>query len=611
MNLAAGLALLAAAGAAAGTGLQESIPWVRVATPHFEVVAEVPAGDAATVARRLEAFRSLVEASLPAGSAAALQPTLAVVFATDRAFSSFTPTSSQGGQAARVAAFVGLDESAPGLSFPLERGDKALGVVLHEYARVLLRRMPLWFMEGAAEVYGTAAPTEDGRRLRVGGPVVLNVRLLREASMPLAELLGATRAPGGMPGQVFYAQSWALAHYLLLGDEERARRVPSFLARAAAGDPAVKAFEEAFGPLAEIERELRRYVEGGARGVREVELPAASEAVPLPPPEVEAALGRLLFQAGRAADAETRLRRALTGDPSLVEAHLSLGLLQLGQGRFTEALDRFAKAQELAPASLPTAFHLARAVLRSPVPVEDGRVEAARAALAKVLVPSVRAAGAWTVLGALSGRLGRLEEAERALRTALDLEPARLEAVAELADVLVAGERFDEAERLLDSARGLAERTGTDLGPWRERVATEREVARIRADLAEVASASAGEAPITRRTGRWLAPPVYRTTAPGEERTHGLLQRIDCGTGRVTVEVATAGGPIRLTATSLTHIQAISYRDGFEGLLACGPRREREPVFVTWRPSAAGGGPATVKGTIVALEFLGEEYLPR
>jgi len=604
------------AGTAAGTGAaQERATWVRVATPGFEVVAEVSPEQAIDIARRLEAFRSMVEEGLP-NPAGALQPALAVVFASDAAFSSFTP--SQPGQAAKVAAFVALDESSPCLSFHLERGDESLRTVLHEYARVLLRQTPLWFMEGAAEVYGEARMAGDGRAFRVGDPVALNVLLLRGNFLPLAELLGARRAPSGAAGQAFYAQSWALAHYLLLGSETHARQVAPFLARAAAGTPVVKAFEESFGPLADVERELRRYIERKAWGEKQYALPDAPQAAPMAPAEVETALGRLLFHAGRDADAEARLERALAADASLPGAHLALGLLRVRQGRIAEALGRLERARALAPESLAPAFHLAKAALRAGE-ADDETLEAARAGLERLLSPAVRAAEPWAVLGMLSGRLGRLDEAERALRTALDLAPGRLQTIAELADVLAVREKFDEAERLLDSAQEAAARTGTDLGPWRERVAREREVARIRGDLQKAASLGRAEAaprPRTRggRTGRWLIPPGYRQTGPGEQRTHGLLRRIDCETGHITVQVATADGTRRFTAKSLAAVQAVSYREGFEPLLACGPRREMEPVFVTWKPAAGaggGGGARALEGTLVVLEFLGEEYLPR
>lgn len=71
------------------------------------------------------------------------------------------------------------------------------------------------------------------------------------------------------------------------------------------------------------------------------------------------------------------------------------------------------------------------------------------------------------------------------------------------------------------------------------------------------------------------------------------------------VHLATEEGPLRLAANALADVQAISYRADFESLLACGAWRTLEPVFVTWRP----GG--TAAGTIVALEFLGNEYRPR
>ncbi len=614
------------AGAAASTGAaQEQASWVRVATPRFEVVAEVSPKRAVEVARRLEAFRSMVEENLPdAAAALQLQPALAVVFARDAAFSSFTPN--QPGRVSRVAAFVGLDPLSPCLSFHLEREDESLRMALREYARVLLRQTPLWFMEGAAEVYGAVRMSDDGRAFRLGEPVALNVLILRSNFLPLSEILDARRAPTGGAGHAFYAQSWALAHYLLLGSEAHARQVAPFLARAAAGTPVVKAFEESFGPVAEMERELRRYIERENWGEKRYALPDAPQAVPMAPAEAETALGRLLFHAGRDADAEARLKRAIATDPSLWAAHLALGLLRARQGQGAEALGSLEKARALAPESLVPAFYLARTALRVQATgsADDETLESARAGLEKVLSPAVKVVEPWSVLGALLGRLGRLEEAERALRTALDLAPGHLQTIAELVDVLVVTERFDEAERLLDSAREAAVRTGSDLGPWRQRVAYERDVARIRADLEKAASLDRPKTlgPVKdkkveshARTGRWLMPPDYRQTGPDEKRTHGLLRRIDCQAGHITVHVATADGTRRFTAKSLAAIQGISYREGFEPLLGCGPLRGMEPVFVTWKPAAGaaagGSAPRAIEGTVVAVEFLGEEYLPR
>ena len=590
-----------------GAAAQPGTPWSRVAAPRFVLSAEMPAGRADEVARRFELFQSAIAEVAP-DAAPSLLPPFVVVFASQRDFSAFLPE----GQVARVAAFVGLDETAPCVTFHAEGGRESFRAAFREYARVILRRTPLWFMEGAAEVYGTLAADEDGRHARLGEPVALNLLILKSRFVPLADLLRTERAQPGPEGEIFYAESWALAHYLLIGNPSLSRQVPSYVARVSTGTPPLQAFEEAFGLLATVEKDLRRHLEGGAKATRDLELPPAREAAAMGPAEVQVTLGRLLFYAKRDEEAARRLQEALAADPSLPDAHLALGIVRLGQGRFEEAFERLEKARALQPESLAAAYYLARAALQVAGAVDEARVEDARAALAKALVPETRVAAAWEILGTLSGRLGRLDEAERALRRALELSPGRPPAVVELVDVCVARGRFDEAGRLLDSIKEAAARAGVDLAPWRERVAREREVARVRADIAKAAGLPATSAsPVEGRTGRWLIPPDYRQTGPGEERTHGVLQRIDCGPNGIVVQVGTAEGTTRFAAKALVNVQSISYREGLEPLLSCGARRELEPVFVTWRPGPDAPAGGDIRGTIVAIEFLGEEYLPR
>jgi tetratricopeptide (TPR) repeat protein len=615
------LAVLCLLGGQAGGAQPPS--WTRVVTPRFTVSAELPPEQAVAVTTRLEQFRAAIERALPEGRLPSILQTFVVVFATDESFRPYKPTH-QGGTAP-VSGFVVNDEFSPCLALHFERGEESYRTIFHEYAHLLVQRaapgVPLWFTEGAAEFYSTLAPADDGRSARLGRPVDRHVLLLRRRFVPLAQLLDTTRETAdwqGPEGQLFYAESWALVHYLLAGNHDLAGKVPAFLARLSSGAPQLRAFEEAFGQVALVERDLRNYVQRGSYPWRDLPVPAGDGGAPLEVPmsaaQVDATLGRLLFHLQRDAAAEERLQRALGSDSALFEAHLTLGLMRLRQQRFGDAVPAFERAQALQPGHLLVAHNLALAALQRSDTLDDERLERARAGLAKVLAPGTRASEPWGVLGALSGRLGMLEEAERGLRLALELSPDRLPTLLELIDVCVAREKFDEAERVLESAAPRAARAGLDLSPWRDRVAGEREIARVRADLLKAAASvpqaarpPAGEIP---RTGRWLVPPDYRKPAAGETKVHGLLQRIDCDPGRVVVHLAASDGPLRLEARAIADIMAISYREGFDPLLGCGARRGWEPVFATLRPAGQAASPPG-RGIIVALEFLGDEYLPR
>ena len=63
----------------------------------------------------------------------------------------------------------------------------------------------------------------------------------------------------------FYAESWALVHYLISGNPERRQQAAEYLRLAQAGTPPDQIFAKAFGAdPAALERELRAYVQSGS-----------------------------------------------------------------------------------------------------------------------------------------------------------------------------------------------------------------------------------------------------------------------------------------------------------------------------------------------------------
>jgi hypothetical protein len=88
---------------------------------------------------------------------------------------------------------------------------------LHRVTQANLGDAPAWLDEGLSEFWSTLKIERDGNR--VGGPVSRHVNTLRSQRLiPLAELMKVERgrydALGGRLG-LFYAQSWALVHYLM------------------------------------------------------------------------------------------------------------------------------------------------------------------------------------------------------------------------------------------------------------------------------------------------------------------------------------------------------------------------------------------------------------
>jgi tetratricopeptide (TPR) repeat protein len=80
----------------------------------------------------------------------------------------------------------------------------------------------VWFNEGLAEYYSTFTPAANGKTAMLGRPIARHVLLLRERFLPIADLIavdhGSPLYNEGERASIFYAESWALLHYLLKDD---------------------------------------------------------------------------------------------------------------------------------------------------------------------------------------------------------------------------------------------------------------------------------------------------------------------------------------------------------------------------------------------------------
>lgn len=138
--------------------------------------------------------------------------------------------------------------------------------------------------------------------------------------------------------------------------------------------------------------------------------------------------------------------RAQSLAPSLPEAHLALGAVQLGQGRSAEAASAFEKALQLAPADDAICRHIASAY------VALGRNEEAEAFYQKAI--DLRP-GFWenyNFKGASCLRTGKLEQAKALFRRVLELRPESDTGYNNLAAAHLLGGEFMEAEPLLRAA---------------------------------------------------------------------------------------------------------------------------------------------------------------
>jgi tetratricopeptide (TPR) repeat protein len=599
------LSLVGAARPATGTR------WTRVTTPHFVVSGDASADDVRQVAVRLEMLNTVFARVLPGAAERSLLPTFVIVFGGDRAFKPYQPVVD--GRAVPVGGYAIHDPLTPCMVIRLDRSDDSFRTIVHEYAHVLFDApgRPLWLTEGVADYYSTTLPNRDRRHVVLGDRIPDHVAQVSRWWVPIAQVVSRSRSAkiwNDQNGLSFYAESWLLVHYLTRRTPEHGAQLRRFVDLLATGVGEADAFEQAIGPSARVDADLRRYVSNGILAGEEVAMPAQVGVAPprmqpMSEAEVEATLGRLLFQLRRDDEALTRLNSALRLDPDLADAHATLGLMQIRQGHQADALESFRRANARASTSVPVAYHYALLELQANDAGRESRLVGAYSALERVLERRDGPPEALAVLGIVAGRLGRLDEAEPLLRNAAELEPTRFTTQLELANVSLRLGKFDEARAILRAQTARAEAHDVAiLGQRRGWLAMAEARASVREELADAAGLpDAGRDRAIERTGSFPVPPQLRTPGVGEERVLGLLDAVDCVGPGFVAKVTTRSGPVSLAASSFASVHLASARDDVSGALPCGPRPRREAVYVTW----------ATDHKLVAIEFLPKDLQQR
>jgi tetratricopeptide (TPR) repeat protein len=320
---------------------KEKDKWVRVETANFTLLSNAGSRRAAKVGKRLEQLREVLTET-----SKGMTYNLRADGTPDEAVAGYFVRSVDGN-------YVAIDASAEAQPYP---------VIYHEYLHYFLENnipaIPLWLNEGIAEFYSTFT-IRDGRA-EIGLFVQHHLLWLQQREwISLDDLFGVdTSSPiynEGDPRGTFYAQSWALAHYLLL-DERRRDRMGRLFRLVSQGTPSAEAFEQAIEiDLPTAQKELLEHLSSKYdRFIRYTPQENLDEqsavAVPLERREVLYHLGDLLLHhsplQGQAV--EGHLLAALELDPEFADAYAALAGLRLVQGRPDDAIELCEKTLAIA-----------------------------------------------------------------------------------------------------------------------------------------------------------------------------------------------------------------------------------------------------------------------
>ena len=221
---------------------------------------------------------------------------------------------------------------------------------------------------------------------------------------------------------MFYAQSWALVHYLFLGQRgARTKQIGVYLDALEKGRTLDEAFTTAFKcSKDELGGELTKYITDRKYPVLAIQRTAASsEGVgtveALREADAEALQADVLSRIGALDDAEKAANRALAVQPAHAKARVALARVRRAQDRRDEALTMLQAVAGEAGDDLAARLELA-STLQAAGRLEEARAEAARAVAANGQVPS-----AHYVLALTSAAVGPEAEADAAMTRLLAL----------------------------------------------------------------------------------------------------------------------------------------------------------------------------------------------
>ncbi|MDT4952671.1 MAG: hypothetical protein QOJ02_809 [Acidobacteriota bacterium] len=418
----------------ASTAVSAKENWTSIRSKNFLVIGNANEGEMRKVATRLEQFRQVLSLLFPRAKIETPVPTTVIIFKDHDSFRPFKPLykgkvrENVGGYfvAGQDMNYIALtaDKSA---STPYE-------VIFHEYEHFFLgnnlRNAPLWLNEGLAEYYSTFTTLDQEQKIMLGDPIARHIIALRNSMLlPLKTLFSVDHKSPHYNEEskagIFYAESWALVHYLMLGDhQKRQAQFIHFIDQLNSEVPIEENFRQSFQvDYKGMEEELRSYIGHFTFPVligtfsKQVDFAKETQSATMPEAEVQYYLGDLLLRTGRADEAEQRLQKSLSLDEQFSPSRVSLGIMRLQQKRAEEAKKLLQDAIAAAPQNYLAHYYYA-ALLAQDQQYEDAIKSYKQSLLLKPDLPRT-----YIGLGSVYLQLGREEDALEAYRKGVRLDP--------------------------------------------------------------------------------------------------------------------------------------------------------------------------------------------
>jgi tetratricopeptide (TPR) repeat protein len=598
--------------------------WISIRTKNFYVIGNANESDIRKAALKLEQFREAFTQLFPNMKFNTPVPTTVVAFKNKSSYGPFGPPNTSGYfQAGPDVNYIALSTDW------YRRGDDGLfQIIFHEFTHLLVdntfKNSPLWFNEGLAEYYSTFRISDD-QKFEIGIQPGNHLFFLRRNEMlPLRTLFAVDHKSSyyneRWKKSVFYAQSWALMHYLIIGKQGSEKKLANFLNMIANNVPVETAFPKAFETTFEaMEKELHEYVRKDryytlkGQFNAKLERDTITEAKPLTEAEAQAYLGDLLVHSNRA-EAVTYLEKALQLDPDLGMAHASLGMLRFREGRRDEARASLERAIAANSQNYLAHFYYASVLTRqrpddtsptlAPEQMAKIRQHVNRAIQLRPDFPESYTLKAFVSLISST----EIDESIVMMKRVLNESPGRIGFVFMLGQLYMHKNDYKAAQPLLEQVAKSSEYESRHAQYLLDKIAKRQQ------DPAITSTPAGPEVIVGETTVIDTSDPssqlreALRKPAEGETQILATLLKIDCEKKGIFFVVQTPSGLLRLRTITDTfdHIEMRTFTADVQGDIGCGPRKPASIAVISYAPNTDKRVKAD--GVVKSVEFVPADF---
>jgi Flp pilus assembly protein TadD len=450
--------------------------WIEVRSAHFTVSSNASEREARKVAGQFEQIRTMFHTAFPTFRVDPAQPISILAVKNENTLKLFLPEEYEVKGHIHHAGMYQPGEDKDYVVLRLDsEGDNPFHTLYHEYTHALMRlnfrSLPVWLNEGLAEFFGNS--TLGDKETRTGTIDPGHLYLLNQNKLiPIETLLEVDHNSPYYNeknrASVFYAESWALVHYLMMDPEARQKQfLKTFLSAWEKSDDQVAAAREAFGDLKRFGQNIESYARQASFHIGLVKVGQeasdknyASRSVSAG--EALALRGDFFTHHNRIDQAQPTLEEAVRTAPNLPFAHEALGFYHYRRHEIKEADKEMMEAMKLGATDfIPAFFH--GVLLMQGEGFDSETAQEAKTSLEKAVQLNPQFAPAYERLAQAYSRSPETQkQAVNAAIKAVQLDPATLSYSTNLAYLLVNSNRLPEArtmaQRILAAATSPGEK---------------------------------------------------------------------------------------------------------------------------------------------------------